>query len=980
MDEELLGEFLTESNESLESIEQQLMDLEASPEDSELLDSIFRAIHTVKGSCGFLNLTRLEKVAHAGENLLSRIRELKYHVDEDIVSLLLECADAIKDVLTGLEETGQEPVLDHDDLIVRLQACEQKVMGLNEGEQSEVSSATENVQTGQEQGHKTEPLTWLEGFEDAVIAAMVANNLTTASSLIEAGFATLRNLEPLTPADALKILGMARARVESGDDVEASISVNIESESKAKPSKAPKLDAKPSDDTAQSDSKKAVEDVATPPAVQNKTIENKVVQTATQENGVNQTKQKRPASNESIRVDIGLLDELMNQVGELVLTRNSLVQMIQASGSMEFVRIGRDVDQITEQLQEQLLRTRMQPIQTIWSSVPRIVRDIGKQLDKKIKVVMEGEDTELDRTILNALKDPLTHIIRNSCDHGIESPKVRLAAEKNATGTLKLSAIQESGFIVITVHDDGGGIDAQRIKDKAMHMGVINAEQAANMTDKAALQLIFNAGLSTAEKVTNFSGRGVGMDVVRTEIERVGGSVDIDSELGKGTTLRIRIPLTLAIISAMIVVCEGERFAIPQMSVQELLSAPEDSDDWRIIAGQAFYRLRGKLLPVLRLNEGLGLSQDKPLAGSIVVADIGDRTYGILVDEILGAEEIVVKPLGIHFQHLNFYGGCSILGDGAVIPIFDCNGLASMIQLESAPAEAIDYMGEHDDALAEERQHALVFTQGKQRFVIPMTLIERLEYFEASRIEKTASGEVLQYRGDVIRVLRWGEMLGEGSTVSTGEDEYCLILSDNGKRMCLQVDQVVDILEVSFEIKQTSDTPLLLGTTVIEGIATEVVDVFEVVQRADPNWFVAAHDQAKKSVLFVEDSQFFRQMVTPIIESLGFVVHTAADGAQACKLLEDYSPDFILTDIEMPIMNGYELGKWLKTQEHLSDIPVIALTAQQSIDEQQAKALFDEVLSKKDSTQLAKELEQTLSVYGVLEAQTKDVQPVIAVS
>ncbi|MDQ6980308.1 MAG: chemotaxis protein CheW, partial [Ghiorsea sp.] len=873
MDEELLGEFLTESNESLDAIEQQLMDLEASPDDSELLDSIFRAIHTVKGSCGFLNLTRLEKVAHAGENLLSRIRELKYHVDEDIVSLLLECADAIKDVLAGLEETGQEPVLDHDELIVRLQACEKKVMGQDSEEQEELGNETE---LHEKQVTQVKPLAWLEGFEDDVIAAMLENHLTTASSLIEAGFARLRNIEALTPADALKILGMARARVESGDDIE----VQSQEEPDNKPLKAPKLDAKTSDEVEPTVSQGKADTTSSVPVVQSKLVEQ-----AEKKTDASPVKQKRSASNESIRVDIELLDELMNQVGELVLTRNSLVQMIQDSGSMEFVRIGRDVDQITEQLQEQLLRTRMQPIQSIWSSVPRIVRDIGKQLDKKIKVVMEGEDTELDRTILNALKDPLTHIIRNSCDHGIESPKVRLAADKQATGTLKLSAVQESGFIVITIHDDGGGIDAQRIKDKALSMGVINAEQAESMADKTALQLIFNAGLSTAEKVTNFSGRGVGMDVVRTEIERVGGSVDIDSELGQGTSLRIRIPLTLAIISAMIVVCEDKRFAIPQMSVQELLSAPANSDDWRLIAGQAFYRLRGKLLPVLRLNEGLGFSKDKPLAGSIVVADIGDRTYGILVDEILGAEEIVVKPLGIHFQHLNFYGGCSILGDGAVIPIFDCNGLASMIQLESAPTEAIDYMNEHDDKLAEERQHALVFMQGEQRFVIPMTLIERLEYIEASRIEKTASGEVLQYRGDVIRVLRWGEMLGQAPAVSTGEDEYCLILADNGKRMCLQVDQVVDILEVGFEIKQTSDTPLLLGTTVIEGIATEVVDVFEVVQSADPNWFTDTPDQAKKSVLFVEDSQFFRQMVTPIIETLGFVVRTAADGAQACKLL-----------------------------------------------------------------------------------------------
>jgi len=966
MDEELLGEFLTESNESLESIEQQLMDLEASPEDSELLGSIFRAIHTVKGSCGFLNLSRLEKVAHAGENLLSRIRELKYHVDEDIVSLLLECADAIKDVLAGLEETGQEPVLDHDALIVRLQACEKKVMGLDgEGQEAQLDNASEPTSRPAEQ---PKPLLWLEDFEDDVIAALLERDLTTASSLMEAGFATLRNLEALTPADALKILGMARAHVEAGDDVEVTVQEKLDN----KPIKAPKLEAKTSNDTQPTTPVEHTAEVSTPPAVLNK-----VAQPQGKDSEVSPAKSKRPASNESIRVDITLLDELMNQVGELVLTRNSLVQMIQASGSMEFVRIGRDVDQITEQLQEQLLRTRMQPIQSIWSSVPRIVRDIGKQLDKKIKVVMEGEDTELDRTILNALKDPLTHIIRNSCDHGIESPKVRLEKQKSAQGTLKLSAVQESGFIVITIHDDGGGIDANKIKEKALSMGVIHAEQAANMTDKAALQLIFNAGLSTAEKVTNFSGRGVGMDVVRTEIERVGGSVDIDSELDKGTTLRIRIPLTLAIISAMIVVCEDRRFAIPQMSVQELLSAPANSDDWRLIAGQAFYRLRGKLLPVLRLNEGLGFSKGKPLAGSIVVADIGDRTYGILVDGILGAEEIVVKPLGIHFQHLNFYGGCSILGDGTVIPIFDCNGLASMIQLESAPAEAIDYMGEHDDALAEELQHALVFTQGEQRFVISMTLIERLEYFEASRIEKTASGEVLQYRGDVIRVLRWGEMLGAAPKVASGEDEYCLILSDNGKRMCLQVDQVVDILEVSFEIKQTSDTPLLLGTTVIEGMATEVVDVFEVVQCADPNWFAVSHDQAKKSVLFVEDSQFFRQMVTPIIESLGFVVRTAADGTQACKLLEDYTPDFILTDIEMPIMNGYELGKWVKTQAHLSDVPVIALTSQQIIDEQQANDVFNEVLSKKDNKQLMLDLEKALMTYGVLEAQVQDVSSAV---
>jgi len=960
MDEELLGEFLTESNENLDSIEQQLMDLEARPGDSDLLDSIFRAIHTVKGSCGFLNLTKLEKVAHAGENLLSRIRSLKYMVTEDIVSLLLECADAIKQLLEGLEQSGQEPNLDHSELISRLEACERLVSG--EDEKNTAESDDEASSGSDDSGIK---LAWLTGFDDDVVQALVAANIHSAGDMISAGFATLRNIEPLTPADALKILGMARGQAEEpgGAEVQAVSKEHNED----KPTKAPKR------------KKEAVaeEDVIIKVDKQVKTAEvegqlatvSKPSVTAKKTGGTEPAaapQTKRTPSNASVRVDVGLLDELMNQVGELVLTRNSLMQMISASGSMEFMRVGRDVDQITEQLQEQLLRTRMQPIQTIWSSVPRIVRDIGKQLDKKIKVVMVGEDTELDRTILNALKDPLTHIIRNSCDHGIESNQVRLEKKKPAEGTLHLSAIQESGFILITINDDGGGIDAEKIKGKALDMGVLTPDQAEKISDKATLQLIFNAGLSTAEKVTNFSGRGVGMDVVRTEIERVGGSVDIDSTLGKGTSLRIRIPLTLAIISAMVVGCEGQRFAIPQMSVKELLSAPEASEEWRLIAGQPFYRLRGKLLPVLMLKEALDLAKvDKP-AGSIVVADIGDRTFGILVDQIFGAEEIVVKPLGVHFQHINFYGGSTILGDGAVIPIFDCNGLASMVKLSSEAEVAQDYNQNVDAQEHGEQQHALIFMQGDQRFVIPMTLVERLECLEHSRIEKTASGEILQYRNEVIRVLRWGDLLGVSPKDGAGTEQvYCLILSDGGKRMCLQVDQVIDIVEVSVEVKRPSDNPLFLGTTVIQGIATEIVDVFEVVQQADPNWFAQSSDMKKTKILFVEDAQFFRHLVIPVLESMNFSIRTASDGVKACEALNNFQPDLILTDIEMPNMDGYELAKWVQQQPHLEGIPVVALTAKNDIADD---SLFSDVLSKLDSQSLSEKLTNILQRFGVIGA------------
>jgi len=906
MDEELLAEFLTESNENLSAIEQQLMDLEANPQDEEILGAIFRAIHTVKGSCGFLGLVGLEKVAHAGENLLSKIRALKFAMNADLVSLLLECTDAITSLLDGLESEGAEPDIDYSGLINRLHVAERLVATMA-GDSEPVAQDDVGNDTDSSDA-LAELKTWAVDVSDEAAAALLENNLISAQAVMDTGFAKLKALDAFTAGDALKLLGVAKVAVKHVNKEEKSKVATKEHVEVVKEAVSEKADVAP---TAQT----------TSPVPVNKTA---IKQTAS-----------KPKSAGSIRVDVDLLDSLMNQVGELVLTRNRLVQMVQASGNMEFVRVSRDVDHITEQLQSQLLRTRMQPIQSVWNSVPRIVRDMGKQLEKKISVVMHGEETELDRTILNALKDPLTHIIRNSCDHGIEMPNVRRAAGKPAEGVLRLSASQESGFIVILIEDDGAGIDAERVKKKAVSMGVLTEEQGEKISAKAALQLIFHAGLSTAEQVSNLSGRGVGMDVVRTEIERVGGNVDISSEPGKGTTLRIRIPLTLAIISAMIVSCEGQRFAIPQMSIQELLSAPKDSDEWRVIGGQPFFRLRGKLLPIMRLKETLKLTDEAEDAGSIVVIDLGDRNFGVLVDQIHGAEEIVVKPLGVHFQHLGFYGGCSILGDGIVIPIFDCNELANLMQL-SPEVEAMRQAEEEDDKSVgqNELQHTLVFSQAEQRFAIPMVLIERLELFPAERIEYSGSSEVLQYRGDVIAVIRWGDLIGSEAPAPSGE-VYGLILSDGHKRMCLQVEQVVDILETPLEIKMRSENPLFLGTSVIEDTATEVIDVFEVVKKVDANWFARTSPSSSSSedtgsrqkILFVEDAAFFRNLVMPIFDALGYEAWVAKDGLEACKILEERVPDLILTDLEMPNMNGYELTDWVRGREELDDIPIVALTA-----------------------------------------------------
>jgi len=904
MDEELLSEFLTESNENLASIEQQLMDLEADPTNVELLDGVFRVVHTVKGSCGFLGLVGLQKVAHAGENLLGKIRSLKYQVNDTLVSLLLECTDAIKGLLEGLEASGSEPDIDHSDLIDRLHQAERWVEDEGKGGKSKAKQQSGGVEALKD---------WLgDGVEGAVLAALAAAGLSSPQSVMDAGFASLRDMDALTPADALKILGIAKTVVKSTPKTEPTAHHRTD-DHKPQPSasEAPKTEKKSE---------------PLPP----KPVTQTVVPVQQEES---QGRAQRSKSGGSIRVDIELLDSLMNQVGELVLTRNRLMQMMSTSGNMDYVRVSRDVDHITEQLQMQLLRTRMQPIQSVWNAIPRIVRDMGQQLNKRIAVEMVGEETELDRTILNALKDPLTHVIRNSCDHGIEMPQVRKAASKPAEGTLRLSASQESGFIVILIEDDGAGIDAERVKQKAVSMGVLSEEKAAMISDKAALQLIFHAGLSTADAVSNLSGRGVGMDVVRTEIEKVGGTVDISSERGRGTTLRIRIPLTLAIISAMIVGCGHHRFAIPQMSVRELLNAPDNSSEWRLIGGQPFYRLRGKLLPIMRLKETLKLSELVENRGSIVVVDIGDRTFGVLVDQIFGAEEIVVKPLGIHFQQARFYGGCSILGDGVVIPIFDCNELANLMQL-SQEAEAVQYMEEKKEEFStHELQHTLVFAEAGQRYAIPMALIERLECFPANHIEHSGTSEVLQYRGDVIAVLRWSALVGAYADMAPEDEVYGLILSDGHKRLCLQVQEVVDILETPLVIKMASDSPLFLGTSVIEEIATEVVDVFEVVKRVDPDWFSRNKktrnmvEEQRSTILFVEDAAFFRNLVIPVLDSLGYESWIAKDGVEACHILEERVPDLILTDLEMPNMDGFELADWVRARSEFADIPLVALTA-----------------------------------------------------
>ncbi|NVB77756.1 MAG: chemotaxis protein CheA [Kofleriaceae bacterium] len=523
----------------------------------------------------------------------------------------------------------------------------------------------------------------------------------------------------------------------------------------------------------------------------------------------------------TVRVDIGLLDKLMDLAGELVLARNQLLQVSSASRDSSLVHTAQRIDLITSEMQDGVMKTRMQPIGGVWNKLPRVVRDLSAELGKQVRLELEGKDTGLDRSILEAIKDPLTHIVRNSIDHGIERPEKRTGAGKPAEGVLRLRASHEGGHVMIEISDDGAGIDPVRVKAKALERGIITPERAARMTDTEAVALIFAPGFSTAEKVTNVSGRGVGMDVVRTNIERIGGAVEIDSVPGVGTRIHIKIPLTLAIIPALIVSSGSERYAIPQAGVLELLRI--DGSAGRTIEhvdGVPIYRLRGALLPIVYLDEVLGLGRNRSGATVVVLQNEG-RPFGMMVDAVQDTEEIVVKPTGKRLRDLATYAGATILGDGRVALILDVRGIAARASVGLAGRQDKTVSVAPD---ANRRRVLLVNLGGGRRVAIPLDEVARLEEFPWSALERASGVEVVQYRDRLLPLVRLGAALG-GFDDAAG-DKLCVVVCSTGlDDFGIVVDDIDDIVEERIEITRASTQLGLFGSAVIAGRVTDVVDV-----------------------------------------------------------------------------------------------------------------------------------------------------------
>ena len=831
--DDLLREFVTETNESLDVVDVELVRFEREPANATIINNVFRLVHTIKGTCGFLGLPRLEALAHAAEALMGRFRD-GVPATTDAVTLILASIDRIKQILESLENEQREPAGADDDLISGLTHMAASL----DPKKQQAAPPQQSVGTLVEQ-------------------------------VLE---------RPLLPGE------------DSLDDLERAF--------RATPVEAPQRRVKsPLADAAKDDAER---------------------------NG-----------NQSIRVSVDTLEKLMTMVSELVLTRNQLLEIGRRHEESEFKTPLQRLSNVTAELQEGVMKTRMQPIGNAWQKLPRIVRDLSQELGKHIDLEMQGAETELDRQVLDLIKDPLTHMLRNSADHGLETPQERRAAGKPERGRIRLCAWHEGGFIVIQIADDGRGLNTELIKAKALAQGLVTEAELDKLTEQQIHKFIFAPGFSTAAEVTSISGRGVGMDVVRTNIDQIGGTIDVRSVPGVGVSFTVKIPLTLAIVSALIVEAAGDRYAIPQLAVIELVRAHGGSEH-RIerIKDTAVLRLRDKLLPVARLSRLLGIApaaSENVEQGVIVVTQVGAQTFGIVVDAVFHTEEIVVKPMSSKLRHIALFCGNTILGDGSVIMIIDPNGIAQALgttaaaQLQLQAAAAADAEA---SASAEQATSLLLFRAGStQPKAVPLSLVTRLEEVDARKIELSNGRHMIQYRGQLMPLVR----MDASVNVRSEGAQPLLVFSDGTRSMALVVDEIVDIVEDRLDIEVAGGVDGLLGSAIVKGQATEIVDIGHFLPIAFEDWFRRKEQAAtprRRAVLLVDDSPFFRNMLAPVLQAAGFDVTTAGSGAEALAHVDGGgAADIVITDIEMPEMDGFALTQALRKHPRGAELPVIGLSS-----------------------------------------------------
>ncbi|MGE0036062.1 MAG: chemotaxis protein CheW [Xanthobacteraceae bacterium] len=867
--DELLRDFLTETGESLDVVDAELVRFEQNPNDAKILGNIFRLVHTIKGTCGFLALPRLEALTHAAEALMGNFRD-GAPVTGEAVSLILATLDRIKQVLDELERHHAEMPGDDRDLIDRLERM--------------------SVQAADRTG----------------------------------GGRTIGTMEP-------QAIGRPPhpGQAPVGDLEHAFLELPNPDDEPAEPEQDESASNAPG-----------------------------------RQEGREHRSSHPQVARQSIRVHVDTLERLMTLVSELVLTRNQLVEIGRRNDDSEFKGPLQRLANITAELQEGVLKTRMQPIGNVWQKLPRIVRDLSAELGKTVDFEMYGADTELDRQVLDFIRDPLTHMVRNSADHGLESPPERRAAGKPERGLIRLSARHEGGHILIEACDDGRGLDTARIKANAIAKGLATEAEIANLSETQIQKFIFMPGISTADRITTISGRGIGMDVVRNNVDRIGGTIDVRSTPGQGTSFQIKIPLTLAIVPALIVDVAGTRFAIPQIAVVELVRVRSNSDH-RIecIKDAPVLRLRDKLLPLVDLSKLLGFNRAaEPDRCFIVVTQVGRQAYGIMVDAVLSTEEIVVKPMSSKLRHIGVFSGNTILGDGSVILIVDPNGVAQASAIEAPRAATEAAPNSSGQSPETPLESLLVFRAGSpQPKAVPLSLVTRLEIIDAATIEMSGGRALLQYRGQLLPLVPAAESVA----IKTAGRQPLVVFVGGGRSMALLVDEIVDIVEARLEIEPAGARPGVIGTAVVKEQATEIIDLAHFLPMAYEDW-VGWKDRPESKttrhhVLLIDDAAFFRNMLAPVLKAAGYAVTPVGSALEALDLLRSGQRfHVIVADMEMPGMDGFKLAAAAHGYPGAAEVPIIGLSTMVSTDtiERGRRAGLNDYVAKFDRQGLIVALKQ----------------------
>ena len=1046
-DDETLQMYLEESIEHLADIETDLLAIEEAGADidEDLVNKVYRAAHSIKGGAGFMGLTTIKDLTHEMENILGKIRSREMVPTPEIINVLLGASDTLKALMNDVFTSNDV------DISVHVEALQAIAEGRS-AEKTDAAPAAPEAGVTNDSSEAPDGMTAAEITASDAPTVSIATNAGAAldvdpamvHGLMDEGkFVYLVRIDLIadivdkgkTPATLIEEMEQTGTLIASSPPPEKIQTLTLKPGESADPFIA--LFAtilKPEDinvlfeiakeqiyevardltthslGSAAADAEPATAVEATPvippaapevpapaaaiPPETAPAMEPAAPPAAGREK---RTPVKKVETDTSLRVHVSLLDQLMTLAGELVLSRNQLLQSMSTEDQRGAEIAGQRIDLITSELQEAIMLTRMQSIGNVFNKFPRVVRDLSRSLGKNVDLHLEGKDVELDKTIIEAIGDPLTHLVRNAVDHGIETPDLRQRADKAPVGKIYLKAYHEAGQVNIEISDDGKGLDGNILTQKAIEKGLISEDQAKVMSEKERINLIFMPGFSTAEKVTDVSGRGVGMDVVKTNLDKLGGIIDIVSELGKGSTIRIKLPLTLAIIPCQIVMTGHERYAIPQVNLEELLRIPANQVKDRIerVGDAEVVRLRGNLLPLIKLAEVIETksvyvdpktgktrpnrrksladrrSKTSPLlttpeqaadaqtedggpdnesrrtgerryhaasALNIVVVSTGAMKYGLVVDELHDSEEIVVKPLGRDLKKCKGYAGATIMGDGRVALILDVANLAQMAGLTSieGSSRAAEVAQENLRAIREQkdRQSLLVFRSAEnEQFAAPLNMVERIEKIKSTDIETVGGKRIIRYRGGSLPLFSVDEV-AMVQPLADVEDLLVIVFILNGKEIGLLAIGPVDAIELSLDVDgQTLKQAGIMGSAIINDHTTLMIDVYEIVQTLNPDWFealeTATNDQGEAAkILFAEDSNFFRNQVKSYMEDEGYTVIEAEDGAIAWDLLQEHADEIslVVTDIEMPNMNGFELTRMIKESNAYSHLPVIALT------------------------------------------------------